>query len=112
MPEFLQELPPRFEPLRAHLEAHLIPYIKFSMTRVGEPTQIDRTLDWCDDPLYLWQSKVGGHPYLPKGRSYPADSKTGQMMMFLMQINCEESRPVTAPTTASVSRVWTRCWAR
>jgi uncharacterized protein YwqG/predicted DNA-binding WGR domain protein len=88
MPEFLRELPPRFEPLRSHLEANLVPYIKFSVTRVGQPTKIDRATDWCDDPLELWQSKIGGHPYLPKGTSYPADSSTGQMMMFLMQIDC------------------------
>lgn len=83
IPGFLQELPPQFEPLRSFLEAHLEPYIRFTATEVDQ-------LNASDDPLESWQSKIGGYPYLPKGTSYPSDSRTGQLMMFLMQINCAD----------------------
>lgn len=83
IPKFLQELPPQFEPLRSFLEAHLQPYIRLTATEVEQRHP-------SEDPLERWQSKIGGYPYLPKRTSYPSDSRTGQPMMFLMQINCAD----------------------
>lgn len=88
-PQFLQDLPPQFEPLRSFLETNLVPYIKFTATDAGHLNSAGYGgSDWSGDPLELWQSKIGGHPYLPKGTSYPTDAETGEMMMLLMQINC------------------------
>ncbi|MCU0551329.1 MAG: YwqG family protein [Leptolyngbya sp. Prado105] len=88
-PQFLQDLPPQFEPLRSFLEANLVPYIKFTAISAGHLNSAGYGgSDWGSDPLELWQSKIGGHPYLPKGTSYPTDAETGGMMMFLMQVNC------------------------
>jgi uncharacterized protein YwqG len=67
-----------------------VPYIKIQETEVQNQSIANVGSSWCHDPLELWQSKIGGHPYLPKGRSYPADRQTGQLMMFLMQINCAD----------------------
>jgi len=90
VPEFLRELPSQFEPFRPFLEANLVPYIKVQATEVQNQSIANVGSSWCHDPLELWQSKIGGHPYLPKGMSYPADRQTGQLMMFLMQINCAD----------------------
>jgi uncharacterized protein YwqG/predicted DNA-binding WGR domain protein len=91
MPQVLRDLPPQFEPLRSFLEANLVPYINFTATEVGHLNSVGyRPSDWGGDPLELWQSKIGGHPYLPKDMSYPTDVTTGQMMMFLMQVDCAD----------------------
>ncbi|MEA5574309.1 YwqG family protein [Calothrix sp. UHCC 0171] len=84
-PQFLRDLPPQFEPLRSFLPTDLLPYIKIIEEAVG-----NLNFDFAGDPLELWQSKIGGYPYLPKGTSYPVDRETGEMMMFLMQVNCAE----------------------
>lgn len=86
MPQWLRDLPSQFQPLKPFLEAKLQPYIKI---------QVDERVQWLHspwetDPLEPWQSKIGGYPYLPKGTAYPTDQSTGQMMMFLMQINCAD----------------------
>lgn len=92
LPRFFQDLPPEFEPLRSHLEASLIPYLKMTSTEqeVHGPVAASGHQGRFNDPLTPWQSKIGGYPYLPKGMPYPADARTGQMMMFLQQINCGE----------------------
>jgi len=90
MPEFLDNLPSRFEPLRPLIEAHLVSYIQFTATEAQSSGANDPASGWCQDPLDPWQSKIGGHPYLPKGTPYPADRQTGQLMMMLMQINCAD----------------------
>lgn len=41
------------------------------------------------DQLELWQSKVGGHPYLPIGQQYP-QSLDGENLQLLAQINFAE----------------------
>jgi uncharacterized protein YwqG len=84
-PPLLHDLPPRFEALRLFLEANLKPYVKILQ---GEIEWLDSA--WDGDPLEPWQSKIGGHPYLPKGTGYPTDSETDEMMMFLMQVNCAD----------------------
>jgi len=89
-PQFLRDLPSQFEPFRPFLEANLVPYIKIQETEVQNQSIANVGSSWCNDPLELWQSKIGGYPYLPKGISYPADRQTGQSMMFLMQINCAD----------------------
>ncbi|NES95589.1 MAG: DUF1963 domain-containing protein, partial [Desertifilum sp. SIO1I2] len=65
-PQFLRELPAEFEPLRTLLETQLKPYIKIHETQVGRINE-----DSTGDPLTLWQSKIGGNPYFPKGLDYP-----------------------------------------
>ena len=42
-----------------------------------------------------WQSKIGGHPYLPQNVEYPSDLE-GNHLFFLAQINFEET-PFLAP---------------
>ncbi|MBD2357886.1 DUF1963 domain-containing protein [Tolypothrix sp. FACHB-123] len=81
----LRDLPPEFAPLRSLLETNLLPYIKIITDEVGYLDSAEDT-----DPLEPWQSKIGGHPYLPKDTSYPVDGETGEMMMFLMQVNCAD----------------------
>ncbi|ABA25000.1 conserved hypothetical protein (plasmid) [Trichormus variabilis ATCC 29413] len=82
----MRDLPSQFEPLRPFLESNLQPYIKI---HVGEEVKwLDAA--WEEDPLEPWQSKIGGYPYLPKGTDYPRDRQTGEMMMFLMQVNCAD----------------------
>ncbi len=85
-PPLLRNLPAQFEPLRPFLESNLQPYVKI------HPGEEVRWLDsdWNGDPLEPWQSKVGGYPYLPQGTDYPTDRQTGEMMMFLMQVNCAD----------------------
>lgn len=85
-PPLLRDLPSQFEPLRPFLESNLQSYIKI---HVGEEVKwLDAA--WDGDPLEPWQSKIGGYPYLPKGTDYPSDRETGEMMMFLMQVNCAD----------------------
>lgn len=45
------------------------------------------------ESLTVWQSKLGGMPYLPLGSDYPFDA-SGQPMHLLMQINCAEMPPL------------------
>ncbi|WP_427159614.1 DUF1963 domain-containing protein [Aliinostoc sp. HNIBRCY26] len=85
-PPLLRDLPSQFEPLRPFLESDLQPYIKI---HVGEEVEWLNAA-WDGDPLEPWQSKIGGYPYLPKETDYPRDRETGEMMMFLMQVNCAE----------------------
>lgn len=86
IPQWLRDLPSQFQPLRPFLEAKLQTYIKI---QVGERVQWLNS-PWETDPLEPWHSKIGGHPYLPKGTAYPTDHSTGRMMLFLMQINCAD----------------------
>lgn len=87
IPPFLRNLPAKFEPLRSHLQANLFPYIKIL---VGEEVGHFRCVDPTGDPLPLWQSKIGGNPYFPKGMEYPVDPDTGKAMPLLLQINCTD----------------------
>ncbi len=85
-PYLLRNLPTQFDPLRPSLESSLQPYVKIHL---GEAVEwLDSA--WNGDPLEPWQSKIGGYPYLPKGTDYPTDRETGEMMMFLMQVNCAD----------------------
>ena len=43
-----------------------------------------------ESQLTLWQSKVGGLPYLPKQREYPCNLNTGKRLQLLAQINFAE----------------------
>lgn len=51
-------------------------------------TSIEMTLQPAE-VLELWRSKIGGHPYLPKGEQYP-QSLDGQNLQLLAQINFAE----------------------
>ena len=46
-----------------------------------------------DQPLTLWQSKLGGLPYVAKDKSYPCDS-AGKPLRLLAQFNFAEIPPV------------------
>lgn len=85
-PPLLRDLPANFEPLRPFLESNLQPYIKIHFAEAA--AWLDSA--WNGDPLEPWQSKIGGYPYLPEATDYPTDRETGEMMMFLMQVNCAE----------------------
>lgn len=85
-PSLLYALPPDFEALRPFLEANLKPYIKILLQ---EEVEWLNSI-WDGDPLEPWQSKIGGYPYLPNGTNYPVDRQTGEMMLFLMQVNCAD----------------------
>lgn len=86
LPQFLQDLPAQFEPLRSILEANLLPYLKI---QVGDAVgSLDR--DPNGDPLTVWQSKIGGNPYFPKTAAYPIDPDSEQAMPLLLQINCAD----------------------
>lgn len=41
----------------------------------------------------LWQSKIGGKPYLPKGSDFPTNPE-GEQLFFLAQINFAETPPL------------------
>ncbi|MEB3791795.1 YwqG family protein [Acinetobacter sp. IK40] len=69
-----------------HLPHTLHPYLeKISATIL--PT-VTMQLTTCDD-LSLWQSKIGGEPYLPLDTAYPVDSN-GNPLALLAQFNFAE----------------------
>lgn len=70
------ELPNELLVYREKIEATIKPFIEIKAK--------------AENNLRLWQSKVGGLPYFPKGLQYPADSK-GQAMFLLAQINFGET---------------------
>lgn len=74
-------LPPALEPHRAAILATTQPFIRVS----SEPAR----------PLALWESKVGGLPYLPKGVPFPT-APDGRELFFLAQLNFAEM-PALAP---------------
>lgn len=47
-----------------------------------------------NSPTTLFQSKVGGKPYLPIGMEYPKNRKTGNPLTLLAQINFAEMPPL------------------
>lgn len=71
----LASLPDSLKPYRDKIESTIGPFIKIS----AQPSE----------ELSLWQSKFGGHPYLPKHVPYPTDPD-GTKMMFLGQLNFVE----------------------
>ncbi|YAF94478.1 MAG: DUF1963 domain-containing protein [Nodularia sp. CChRGM 3473] len=89
-PQFLRDLPAKFKPMKAFIEANLQPYIKIN---AGEQVGEMNTLSYANakgDPLTLWQSKISGNPYFPKNLDYPIDRVTGLAMPLLIQINCAD----------------------
>jgi uncharacterized protein YwqG/predicted DNA-binding WGR domain protein len=89
-PQFLRDLPAKFKPLKAFLEANLKPYITMTagelvgaMNTLSNPTA-------TGDPLTVWQSKIGGNPYFPKNVDYPTDPDSELAMPLLLQINCAD----------------------
>ena len=69
----------------------LAPY-REQILKTEKPT-IEMELFSPAENLPLWQSKVGGKPYLPKGENYPM-SKDGKPLTLLVQINFEEMPPL------------------
>jgi uncharacterized protein YwqG len=87
--QFLKNLPSEFEPLRAWLETHVESYISIQAEKVGKLRS-----DATGDPLSVWQSKIGGHPYFPKNCQYPQDQQLEKCMPLLLQIDCSEVPPI------------------
>lgn len=57
----------------------------------SQKTTIVLTLGVATD-LALWQSKMGGHPYLPLGMRYPSNAN-GEKLQMIAQINFAELPP-------------------
>lgn len=51
------------------------------------------TLGDAHDRPHIWQSKVGGNPYLPLGADYPRNAK-GEPLTLLAQVNFAEMLPL------------------
>ena len=69
------KLPTSLEPFRKEFEKTALDCIRISKAE-GEPK--------------LWESKLGGHPYLPKNVTFPKNAE-GKDLVFLAQINFEEA---------------------
>lgn len=74
MNSLVLKLPKEFEKYRAELEKTAKPFVSIQAER-GETT--------------LFESKFGGHPYLPKFSDHPKDEQGNYMYLFA-QINFEE----------------------
>lgn len=74
---------PIFAPYRASLLASARPCATITLNPCNTLT----------DTLTLWQSKLGGLPYLPREADYPHDSQ-GRPLYLLAQINCAETPPL------------------
>lgn len=81
MSDLIFQLPPSMEPFRERLLQTKAPFVRARAGKSGS--------------LQLWQSKVGGNPYWPKGADWPSNS-SGEELFFLAQINFAEV-PTLAP---------------
>jgi uncharacterized protein YwqG len=72
-------LPSRLEPFRNQFETTVKPYVEIKTQLV--------------DRASLWQSKIAGFPYLPKGYDYPTTPE-GENLFLLIQINFAEVPPL------------------
>lgn len=68
-------LPQILEPLRDKIEPTVKPFIRIVPQTASFPT--------------LWESKIGGVPYLPLTNDFPRNEE-GQLLFFLAQINFSE----------------------
>ena len=92
------KLPKQLEPLRKRIESTVKPFLAMKDEALGKLGSIsaddfigDYISGWCgkrtfSEQLRLWQSKVGGFPYLPKNHEYPTDPN-GKPLSLLAQIN-------------------------
>jgi uncharacterized protein YwqG len=92
------KLPKQLEPLRKRIESTVKPFITMkdpAVGKLGSPFADDFICDYINGycgkrtfskQLRLWQSKVGGFPYLPKNHEYPTDTD-GKPLSLLAQIN-------------------------
>ncbi|MCS1351489.1 YwqG family protein [Mechercharimyces sp. CAU 1602] len=71
----MMKIPDVLKPLEKEILSSIRPYISIS-------------LDTSQSPM-IYQSKVGGNPYLPIGATFPTDEK-GKPMKLLAQINFAE----------------------
>lgn len=72
-------IPPSLAPYRNQLLATRQPFIRAK----SQPTRNTQ----------LWESKVGGQPYLPEGAVWPTDP-SGKELFFLAQLNFAEMPPL------------------
>lgn len=83
------KLPKKLEPLRKRIEPTVKPFI--AMKELGDTLPDEFILGSLRErtfskKLRLWQSKIGGFPYFPKGNEYPVDPN-GKPLLLLVQIN-------------------------
>lgn len=67
----------------------------------GTQKAVTRVLPQPAAETTLWQSKIGGKPYLPKGNDFPTNSK-GEQLFFLAQINFAEAPPLPGFPTQGI----------
>ncbi|ENU90902.1 hypothetical protein F971_03829 [Acinetobacter vivianii] len=70
-----ENLPNTLHPYLEKISATILPTVSMQLT--------------ASDDLALWQSKIGGHPYLPLEATYPVDSD-GNPLVLLAQFNFAE----------------------
>ncbi len=80
-------LPPALEACRAAILATREPYVRV----LAQPAR----------KIELWESKVGGLPYLPKGVTFPTASD-GRELFFLAQINFADMPPLAPFPTEGI----------
>lgn len=95
------KLPKQLEPFRKRIESTVKPFLAMKDSAVGKLCSpladnfiCDYISGYCgkrtfSKQLRLWQSKVGGLPYLPKNHEYPTDPD-GKPLSLLVQINFED----------------------
>ncbi|XP_045463866.1 uncharacterized protein YwqG-like [Harmonia axyridis] len=69
------DIPEKYAPYADEIKATIKKTIKFKLQK--------------NPDLKLWQSKVGGSPYLPLNEPYPLNSE-GEPLLFLAQVNFSE----------------------
>lgn len=69
--QVMSDFLPEFEPFAEKIAATAKPVVRFSLKK---------------ETVELWDSKVGGRPYLPEGMEYPQNAQ-GQPLSLLAQIN-------------------------
>lgn len=64
---------------------------RLAVEKLIEETRVQSLhFELTDTKPSIFESKVGGTPYLPRDMEVPVDTKNGKQMRLLAQINCED----------------------